>query len=190
MEDESIAQDIARCRDCPLLGSTYVPGEGDTSGGVFIVGEAPGDEDRPFVGRSGELLRNVLLGVNLESVYLTNVVKRRPTDDNGEHRKPTRKECYMCGSHLVGEIVKYRPDFVLALGSVAAKFFASRTQSDYDLEIMHGLPRQCKVADVKFILVATYNPGHVARSGGLFSKIGDVWVEDMTEFATRVHRGY
>lgn len=72
----------------------YVPGEGSYGSDIVLVGEAPGEteerEGRPFIGRSGKLLRNVLsdLGVEEESLYITNVVKVRPEDN----RTPTDEE--------------------------------------------------------------------------------------------------
>lgn len=73
----------------------YVPHEGNPLHCKFVfVGEAPGateeQQKRPFVGRSGKLLRNTLkeLGVNEDHTYITNAVKVRPTDN----RTPTLEE--------------------------------------------------------------------------------------------------
>ena len=61
-----------------------VPGEGSPSAEVMLVGEAPGaSEDelgRPFVGRAGRLLDELLAaaGLRRDEVYVTNVVKARP----------------------------------------------------------------------------------------------------------------
>lgn len=65
-----------------------VPPEGDINSKIAIVGEAPGeDEDtykRPFVGPAGGLLRNILsaIQVSTKEVYLTNVVKERPIQND------------------------------------------------------------------------------------------------------------
>ena len=61
-----------------------VPGEGNPDAAVMFVGEAPGaTEDelgRPFVGRAGKLLGELLAEAGLvrEDVWITNVVKARP----------------------------------------------------------------------------------------------------------------
>jgi uracil-DNA glycosylase len=72
----------------------FVPGDGSLIPKAIIVGEAPGArEDRvgsPFVGPSGEFLDQLLLmaGLHREEVWITNVVKYRPTGN----RTPERDE--------------------------------------------------------------------------------------------------
>src|SRR5215210_8072840 len=61
-----------------------VAGEGSHSARIMLVGEAPGaSEDRqgrPFVGRAGKLLDELLAeaGLARADVFITNVVKARP----------------------------------------------------------------------------------------------------------------
>src|SRR3954470_7079299 len=87
-ELEAIAEDLRThlpcgfepCETC----TNFVPGEGNPEALVMVVGEAPGaSEDkqgRPFVGRSGKLLDQVLAAAGLprETVFIANVVKARP----------------------------------------------------------------------------------------------------------------
>ncbi|HTD47460.1 MAG TPA: uracil-DNA glycosylase family protein, partial [bacterium] len=60
-----------------------MPGEGPARADVMFVGEGPGKEEdrtgRPFVGRAGRVLDELLAGVGLrrEDVYVTNVIKDR-----------------------------------------------------------------------------------------------------------------
>jgi uracil-DNA glycosylase len=64
--------------------TNLVPGEGSATASVVFVGEAPGaSEDRsgrPFVGRAGALLDELLevAGLRRDDVFITNVVKARP----------------------------------------------------------------------------------------------------------------
>ena len=57
-------------------------------GHFMIIGEAPGAEEvkqgKPFVGRSGKLLREVLeqCGVNISDTYITNVFYERPPNND------------------------------------------------------------------------------------------------------------
>lgn len=79
------------------LGATLVPGEGQAEPSVFIIGEAPGAQEeifrKPFIGRSGRVLRDLMLTAHLATTdwqniadrtygvantWLTNVVKFRP----------------------------------------------------------------------------------------------------------------
>ena len=60
-----IAEDIRLCRVCrkDKIG-VAVPGEGDPDADILFLGEAPGKEEaktgRPFIGRSGKLLRSLI----------------------------------------------------------------------------------------------------------------------------------
>src|SRR5262245_36851309 len=64
--------------------TNMVPGEGSATAAVVVVGEAPGaSEDaqgRPFVGRAGKLLDELLTeaGLARDEVFITNVLKARP----------------------------------------------------------------------------------------------------------------
>src|ERR1700755_1933071 len=67
--------------------TNMVPGEGDPDAAVMIVGEAPGasedEEGRPFVGRAGRLLDELLAeaGLQRDDVFITNVLKARPPNN-------------------------------------------------------------------------------------------------------------
>jgi len=120
-----IREEIGECGDCRLKkGRTnLVFGEGDPYADLMFVGEAPGaDEDaqgRPFVGRAGQLLTDVIQkGMKLDRnrVYITNVVKCRPPDN----RDPEPEEIEACLPVLVRQIETVRPKVIVALGRVAA----------------------------------------------------------------------
>ena len=61
-----------------------VHGEGSQNAEIMLIGEAPGYYEsiqrRPFVGRSGQLLRKTLEEINLpaEKVFISNIIKVRP----------------------------------------------------------------------------------------------------------------
>ncbi|MBQ4085363.1 MAG: uracil-DNA glycosylase, partial [Clostridia bacterium] len=60
-------------------------GEGDMGAKTVLIGEAPGEQEalqgRPFVGRAGKNLDELLelAGLERQSLYITNTVKFRPT---------------------------------------------------------------------------------------------------------------
>ncbi len=81
----------------------------------MIIGEAPGTEEdrqgKPFVGRSGQLLDQILNAADFdpeEDVFITNAVFRLPPGDGGKPlRKPTNDEIefykpYSAGNHSPG----------------------------------------------------------------------------------------
>src|SRR5918992_5158173 len=85
---DAIADEIRAHLPCGFAvceeATNLVPGEGSATAPVVLVGEAPGaSEDRsgrPFVGRAGKLLDQLLeeAGLRREDVFITNVVKARP----------------------------------------------------------------------------------------------------------------
>jgi len=103
-----------------------VPGEGSPNAPVMLVGEAPGaTEDelgRPFVGRAGKLLGELLAEAGLErdDVWITNVVKARPPGN----RDPRAAEVAHCMPWLERELALIRPRLVVPLGRHALAHFA------------------------------------------------------------------
>lgn len=95
-------------------------GQGPKQCDVMIIGEAPGKREdasgKPFVGRSGELLDEILSegGFNRKDVYITNAVSCRPPGN----RTPTKGEIKTCKVWLDRQIKAVKPKFVLLLGNV------------------------------------------------------------------------
>jgi uracil-DNA glycosylase len=105
--------------------TNMVPGEGSATAEVMIVGEAPGaSEDkqgRPFVGRAGRLLDQLLAtaGLEREQVYITNVVKARPPGN----RDPRADEVAHCMPWLEAQLALIQPRLVVPLGRHALAHF-------------------------------------------------------------------
>jgi uracil-DNA glycosylase len=106
--------------------SRMVPGEGNPAASVMFVGEAPGaTEDelgRPFVGRAGRLLDELLAEAGLErsDVWITNVVKARPP----KNRDPLAPEVAHWMPFLERELEIIQPRIIVPLGRHALKHFA------------------------------------------------------------------
>lgn len=107
------------------LDSNLVFGEGSLSPRVLFVGEAPGEmEDkliRPFVGRAGKLLDNLIesLGWERKDVYITNIVKRRPP----ANRDPLPEEIELYKPYLTKQIEIINPPLVATLGRFSMNYF-------------------------------------------------------------------
>ena len=121
-----IREDIGDCTRCRLHKQgrkQIVFGVGNPNADLMFIGEAPGaDEDEqgePFVGRSGQLLTNMIkaMGLRREDVYIANIIKCRPPGN----RTPERDECDTCSPFLMRQIEAIRPKALVALGAVAAK---------------------------------------------------------------------
>jgi uracil-DNA glycosylase len=113
-----------------------VPGEGDASADVMIVGEAPGaSEDkqgRPCVGRAGRFLDDLLAEAGLArgDVYITNVVKARPPGN----RDPRKDEVAHHMPWLETQLALIQPRLVVPLGRHALAHFSD----DAKISEVHG----------------------------------------------------
>lgn len=104
--------------------TNMVFGEGADKPLVMLVGEAPGaDEDlqgRPFVGKSGMLLDNILMSVGLsrkDNVYISNIIPWRPPGN----RQPTLEETAVCLPFIERHIELVNPRVLLLVGAVSTK---------------------------------------------------------------------
>ena len=124
---EELKHKVSACRKCRLCESrnNTVFGEGNiTACHVVIVGEAPGeDEDnsgRPFVGRAGQLLTDILeKGGNIprNTLYITNTIKCRPPNN----RNPSTSEISACSEYLEAQLLLLHPDIVVTMGNVPTR---------------------------------------------------------------------
>ena len=102
--------------------SNLVVGDGNVFADLLIVGEAPGSkedlEGRPFVGKSGKLLKNLLeiskININ-DDVYFCNVIKSRPP----KNRKPTKIEVFNHKPWLLQQIKLVDPKIIILTGATA-----------------------------------------------------------------------
>jgi DNA polymerase len=125
-----LAESARGCMACPELAATrrtVVVGDAPAAGRplVAIVGEAPGatedETGRPFVGRSGALLDELLgaAGLDRGRAAVLNVVKCRPPGN----RTPRRAEVARCSGWLRRQLQLLDPPAVVALGLSAATWF-------------------------------------------------------------------
>jgi uracil-DNA glycosylase family 4 len=120
---DTIAKEIVNCKICKVAKSGMaVPGEGNPDADVVFLGEAPGKTEaktgRPFIGRSGQLLRSLIREAELkeEDIYITSPVKYLP--DRGT---PTSDDIAHGRIHLMAQLAVIQPKFVVLLGRVAAE---------------------------------------------------------------------
>lgn len=160
---DELVERVQSCVACPELAASrtrVVAGQRPAGARVLMVGEAPGaaedEQGVPFVGRSGQLLDELLgeAGMRRADVAVANVLKCRPP----ANRKPRRVEVAHCRPWLDRQIALVDPAVLVALGGTAAEWFvgpgarivALRGQvSSYD-----GKP-----------LVVTYHPSAAIRFG-------------------------
>jgi uracil-DNA glycosylase len=120
---------LPRCGSCGLFKhckSAKMPVFGGGRRGIMIVGENPGrNEDRdgrPFCGRSGQFLRNVLYkyDVNMDrDCYLYNATICHKHDEEGKNLTPTEKEIEWCRPNVLRVMRELDPKTIILLGASA-----------------------------------------------------------------------
>lgn len=125
-----LLNEIRECKLCEFC-VNGIPTLPDATGQhkVLIFGEAPGEQEsiegKPFVGRSGKLLRNILrdIGVQREEYAIDNIVKHRPPNN----RTPTEAEADFCGDIFVDNVITLvNPSKIVCVGRTPAQFFLRR----------------------------------------------------------------
>ena len=122
----SLAEEIHACQRCPLYalreGSAVPADVGGNSGGIAILGEAPGAQEdaagKPFVGPAGQILAGLLADVGLTraDITLLNRVRcRPPRNDLKAH--PEAVEA--CDQWTIAELTEYNPRVVVLVGATA-----------------------------------------------------------------------
>ena len=118
------------------------------------------------MGAAGELLTRIIQAIQMsrDEVYICNVVKCRPPGN----RNPLPEEVATCLPFLQRQLEAIKPDFIVALGKVAAQTLLGTDQAISRLRgrfhDYHGMR-----------LLPTYHPAYLLRNP---EKKRDVW-EDM-----------
>jgi uracil-DNA glycosylase family 4 len=118
-----LARKVESCTRCELSRTRrrVVFGEGTEHADLLFIGEAPGEEEdrqgRPFVGRAGKLLDQMIerIGVRRADVFICNVLKCRPPNN----RDPEATEVESCKPYLYAQIDLIRPRIICTLGKHA-----------------------------------------------------------------------
>ncbi|OQA71157.1 MAG: Uracil DNA glycosylase superfamily protein [Parcubacteria group bacterium ADurb.Bin247] len=105
-----------------------VIGEGNHNAEIMFIGEAPGRNEaisgRPFCGKAGQVLDNLLSGINISrsDVYITNIVKDRPPNN----RDPLPEEIEEYAPFLDRQIKIIKPKIIVTLGRFSAQYILSK----------------------------------------------------------------
>ena len=169
------------CRACRLHQerTCAVPGEGNRSAEIMLIGEGPGEQEdlsgRPFVGPAGQLLDRMLSSIGLarEDVYICNIVKCRPP----HNRQPERDEAEACLPYLRAQVALVRPRIIILLGATAA-----RNAISPDIRITRDRGSWFEKDGVQ--LLVTYHPSALLRDASLKRA---AW-EDMLSVRERAER--
>jgi len=163
---------VKACNKCPLAVTRkhVVFGEGSTTAQVMFIGEAPGEEEdlqgRPFVGKAGKLLDQLIehAGLRREQVYICNVLKCRPPNN----RDPEDREIGACKDYLLSQISIIKPRIICTLGR-----HAHNTLLNVDERItrIRGIIKDFR----GMTLLPTYHPSFLLRNQDKLKEV----LEDM-----------
>jgi uracil-DNA glycosylase family 4 len=167
-----IAQNVSICKKCELSKTRTNPvfGEGSVNAKLMFVGEAPGrDEDiqgKPFVGRAGRLLNELLLDVGIQrnDVYIANCLKCRPPNN----RDPNTTELQNCFGYLKNQIAIIKPKVIATLGRYSTYQLTGEKGA---LGILRG--RVFTFNNIK--IVPLYHPAYLLRN----PKAIDIFLSDL-----------
>src|SRR3990167_6909488 len=152
------------CRECGLCEQrqNVVLARGMLPASVLFVGEAPGESEdavgEPFVGTSGRLLQYDILpeAQRLAGDFryiITNLVCCVPWENKlaCSVRDPLQEEIMACASRLVEFFHIVKPEIIVALGALSAKWTPRIVPEGYkDLHILK-LPHPAAISRIKTI---------------------------------------
>lgn len=185
---KAIRKRILSCTRCDLRAACTrpVPWSGPTPLRhlpVAVIGEAPGAEEdaagRPFVGRSGQMLRQMLTDAGLYPDYMgwCNVVSCRPGVMN---RDPKVAEIAACSANLKLQLAAMRPNFLLLVGRFSLQVFRPGAK----LSDAHGRP--FKTLDQTYTCYPIYHPAALLHTGNN-ADLRQKMVDDLARFRTFVY---
>jgi DNA polymerase len=157
MENNEV-RGCTKCRLCESRTNT-VFGEGDPDAKIMFIGEGPGQTEdqtgRPFVGRAGEKLNEMIraMGLTREQVYIQNIVKCRPPGN----REPAPDEVATCTPYLERQIEIVRPRVIVTLGRPALQYMLNQKIS---ISRMRGQWQTWR--GIK--LMPTFHPAYILRN--------------------------
>ena len=139
-----------------------VHGEGSQNAEIMLIGEAPGYHEsvqrRPFVGRSGQLLRKTLeeIAYPAETVFISNIIKVRPPNN----RDPNSKEILAFNPFLDKEIELIKPKLIITLG----RFSMAKFLEGVKISQIHGRLHSLKWQERNLFVLPMYHPAAALRS--------------------------
>ncbi len=169
---EKLKKEVENCKACELYKTKkhYVFGEGNIQAKIMFIGEAPGasedEQGRPFVGKAGQLLNELLneVGILREDVYIANCLKCRPPNN----RDPQENELKACRQFLDKQIELIKPKIIVTLGR-----FALMQIVGSDKKIAQS--RGCMFEKKLYKVVPTYHPAYLLRN----PKAIEIFINDL-----------
>jgi DNA polymerase len=186
---DTVAFEVVVCTKCELWKSRKkaVPGEGNSEARIIFIGEAPGlSEDaqgRPFVGKAGRSLEELLRGVGLSraDVFICNIVKCRPPRSRGPHQTEVRT----CTPYLDRQIKVIEPRFIVTLGNYSTAYVFSKAGVSFSgITQVHGKSYLTTVLGLDVVVFPTFHPA----SALYYPRYKEMLMEDFQKLRTVLAR--
>lgn len=194
---QKVKKDVTSLKSSPLykyrLENSYLPvlGAGSYEAEVVFVGEAPGKNEaisgRPFCGRAGEILDEMLKSINLkrEDIYITNIVKDRPP----KNRDPKPKEIDLYAPFLERELDIIKPKVVATLGRLAMTYLLEKYGAEENvgkISDLHGKVVKIKMSEKEIYLMPLYHPAATIYN----QKLKTVLLDDFKKLQKQLKKLY
>jgi uracil-DNA glycosylase family 4 len=170
-EIEKLKRKMQADRSLPFrkTATQIVFGEGSLNPKLYVLGEAPGrtedETGRPFVGRSGQLLRRLIkeAGFKEDEVYITSVVRYRPP----ENKTPTPKQVAAYEKYVNQELAIIQPRIIMTVGGVSLKKFTKQP-----ITKIHAKPIKTEWLGHRFVLIPMFHPAAALRNPEILKILG------------------
>ena len=167
-----VYKETSACTRCALHEGrqNVVFGAGNADADLMFVGEAPGAQEDlqglPFVGRAGQLLNQLLAGIELDrdDVFITNVLKSRPPGN----RDPQPIEIEACTPYLLRQVQLIEPKVIATLGNFATKFL---TRSQLGITRVRGTPQVHEIGGRTLFVFPLLHPAAALRTPAMLDTL-------------------
>lgn len=165
-----IRQEISQCCKCRICTKNHVFFVGNPDAKIMFIGEAPGKDEvkecKPFVGSAGKFLTKYLeiVGMDREKdLYITNVVKCRPTEINNpnKNKTPDNDEINACVHFLVDEIETVMPNLLVLCGLTSYKALTGKKSAT--MSRIRGKIFKLEVNGKNYDTITIYHPSYLMQ---------------------------
>ena len=161
---QELIRKINSIDDCNLKDNAknLILGDGNIDSPIMLIGETPGDlEDNSgysFQGNVGELLKKMLLAINVEKekIYTAYSINFRPPDD----RKPTSKEIKRYSIFIKEHITIIDPKIIILMGSTAME---AVTGINDKISLERGNWKEIILNNKTYPLIISFSPSYLIR---------------------------
>jgi len=172
LEKSGLAAKIRSCKRCSARKDARcpVPGDGPENAVIIFIGRNPGknedEKNRPFIGRAGRLLNEILemLELDRDLCAILNIVKCF----TAKNRAPSSQEINSCLPWLKKELKFFSEKrIIIPLGNEAFKTIFPKT----DLSISKAVGRSFKPKDSKIATIPLFHPAYLLRNASEKTKM-------------------